>query len=131
MNLAILKPQSLTSFPLQKDLGFECLNDTESFHTLSALQFDTKLPSPYAAMFKRASAAYIVRCVKRLHCVSLRLYGLFSTRSVRVQCRQHLTFTILKLVVGALSKCIQIENLHFFSLARNFPRRRRDASRVL
>jgi hypothetical protein len=57
MNLAILKPQSLTSFPLQKDLGFECLNDTESFHTLSALQFDTKLPSPYAAMFKRASAA--------------------------------------------------------------------------
>src|ERR1700757_3450775 len=83
MNLAILKPQSLTRFSLQKDLGFEYFNNTESFHTLSALQFDTKLPSPYAAMFKRASAAYIVRCVKRLHCVSLRLYGCSRLASVR------------------------------------------------
>jgi hypothetical protein len=79
MNLAILKPQSLTRFSLQKDLGFECLNNTESFHTLSALQFDTKLSSPYAAMFKRASAAYIVRCVKRLHCVSGRFPYLGGT----------------------------------------------------
>jgi hypothetical protein len=66
MNLAILKPQSLTRFSLQKDLGFECFNNAESFHTLSARQFGTKLSSPYAAMFKRASAAYIVRCVKSL-----------------------------------------------------------------
>jgi hypothetical protein len=54
---------------------------------------------------------------------------LFAARS---QCRQHLTFAILKLMVGALSKGIQVERLYFLSLAVNFPRSRRfDAIRVL
>ena len=48
------------------------------------------------------------------------------------QCRQHLTFTTLKLVVGALSKRIQVARLHSLSLSADVPRSRRlDAIRVL
>jgi hypothetical protein len=46
---------------------------------------------------------------------------LFAARS---QCRQHLAFALLKLVVGALPERIQVEHLCFFSLTANTLRSR-------